>query len=125
MYSSTSKCCGSTTDGVPERGGPDGHQQQQNGTCDDILQAEQRRAQLQAARIRASILHPDTIFGRVLLPERLVPFLVGVCCVTPLFMAEIAKYLLGVMANLRLIHWQVKSYARHTASDDLMNELGA
>jgi hypothetical protein len=39
-------------------------------------------------------------------------------------MAEIAKYLLGVMANLRLLHWQVKSYARHTASDDLMNELG-
>lgn len=40
-------------------------------------------------------------------------------------MADIVKFLLGVMANLRLIHWQTKSYARHVASDSLMTELGS
>jgi hypothetical protein len=48
------------------------HQQQQNGT-DDILQAEQRGAALQAAeRLRRP---SDTIFGRVLLPKDLFHFL--------------------------------------------------
>lgn len=40
-------------------------------------------------------------------------------------MAEVVKYLLGVLANLRLIHWQAKSYARHVASDSLLAELGS
>lgn len=38
-------------------------------------------------------------------------------------MAEVVKFLLGVLANLRLVHWQTKSYARHVASDSLLKEL--
>jgi hypothetical protein len=81
-------------------------------------------AALQAAVKGYGVHCTPTQFSDVLLPERLVPFLVGVCCVTPLH-GRNRKVSTGVMANLRLIHWQVKSYARHTASDDLMNELGA
>jgi hypothetical protein len=38
-------------------------------------------------------------------------------------MDNVAKYLLGVMANLRLLHWQSRTYARHVASDGLLKEL--
>ena len=40
-------------------------------------------------------------------------------------MADVVKFLLGVLANLRLVHWQTKSYARHVASDSLLSELGS
>jgi hypothetical protein len=40
-------------------------------------------------------------------------------------MSDVIKFLLGVLANLRLIHWQTKSYARHVASDSLIAELSA
>lgn len=40
-------------------------------------------------------------------------------------MGDVVKYLLGVLANLRLIHWQTKSYARHVASDSLISEMSS
>jgi hypothetical protein len=36
---------------------------------------------------------------------------------------EMVPFFLGVLANVRLIHWQTKSYARHVATDGLLKEL--
>lgn len=38
-------------------------------------------------------------------------------------MTDIVPFLLGVLANVRLMHWQTKSYARHVATDSLLKEL--
>ncbi len=32
-------------------------------------------------------------------------------------------FLLAVLANVRLMHWQTRSYARHVATDDLLKAL--
>lgn len=37
--------------------------------------------------------------------------------------SEIVPFFLGVLANIRLIHWQTKSYARHAATDTLLGEM--
>jgi hypothetical protein len=34
-------------------------------------------------------------------------------------------FLLGVLANVRLLHWQTKCYARHVATDELLKEMTA
>lgn len=38
-------------------------------------------------------------------------------------MSSITCYFLGVLANIRLLHWQTKSYARHIATDNLYSTL--
>lgn len=38
-------------------------------------------------------------------------------------MSDIVPFFLGVLANVRLLHWQTKSYAKHVATDGLLTEL--
>ena len=38
-------------------------------------------------------------------------------------MASLATFFLSLLANVRLLHWQTPSYARHVATDSLYSDL--